>query len=529
MKYICFIAIVFWGVYGGIYAQTLPISVFSPVSGNSVSLPYQEVNFLSARMQGMGYPLFNVIRDTVTDLFRNPVSLYGLKKPFLTGYYQREPRPVQTYPPPYLNEPFPEKNGNEDLPFYAAGYWTPRLKFLGKPAGIFLQYSGSKNKTRQESFYPRFNPETLDETYRTSDESRYHKILSQLWIGLLDRPKMKMGISYGLFTSKNSSDRDRAQTTIRNSYAGYKIFERETYQIEDLSRFYQHQLNIGMSFPLSRWRPEFRLGLFTIRQKFDYSYKNYREEYNYYPENPDSVFNTGIYDYLYKNNGTRNIDGIEFSGQMTPGFATLFFHVAGGSFTPDEQQSDYNRIIHTYQEDTTKNYLEDIKYNFNDNGTLWRLRAGMGKEFTPAPFLHLYSAFIGQYYYHSLSGALGTEGDYMDYSYSDSITTSKDYWNKLTYSQYRWLVLLPVALEIRHKIFSLRMGVTWYISARKEKTEFENGGNDLPYYNSSYSRSVERSSYMGLGIHRKGWDLNIAAESNLFDYEQWIVEFRYSF
>lgn len=79
-----------------IWSQGIHSTIYSPVQSGEVILPYAETDFLSIRMRGLGYQLHNVVEDTLTNLFRNPVSTYDLNKSLFIVNYENNEEPRRT-------------------------------------------------------------------------------------------------------------------------------------------------------------------------------------------------------------------------------------------------------------------------------------------------------------------------------------------------------------------------------------------------------------------------------------------------
>ncbi|MFQ5584358.1 MAG: hypothetical protein ACE5GL_07985, partial [Calditrichia bacterium] len=268
IRYLATLAIIFTMV-PSLFAQTLTSALFSPLLGIEKPIPYREIDFLSVRMQGLGYQLYNVVGDTVTDLFRNPATLYNINQNLFLFNYERPTYAEDIYHYstkyyyylPYNPRRFPP-TGNSPSPYFSAGYWSSHFLKWNFPVGIFIRAASSGEKEENSSGYPPAYSTNADDSYEFNQQVRLDDFKGQLWIGLLKKQKFHLGLFYN-FKYLNLSSRVDITNQSMHNHSSTEIHLSEQFTGNDeTTQWRRHRLSLGASVSSGTWRIEPEISAF---------------------------------------------------------------------------------------------------------------------------------------------------------------------------------------------------------------------------------------------------------------------------
>lgn len=533
-----------------INAQSLPSLIFSPLQKNEILVPYAESDFLSIRMQGLGYQLFNVVEDEVTDLFRNPVSLYNLQKNLLLINFE-EPYayypPIQplavgvsnvsSSPPIIIYEPFSNRGIfrstgfnllriPSDNPYLSAGYWSPQLGFLKTPVGIFVRGTLSEERFQEPSAYQNYSLPGQDYFYARKDEQKMKELFAQFWIGLLNGGNFKLGFSYNFFyyTSSVVNDRFNYQSAM---YSPDQIRIVEDKQNSGGSfDWKRHRFSLGARWNPGKWKIEPGISLFLYSNEAGLADRINREDIQYVSSFPDSILNYQRNDMRREASFKQDLTGVEFDLQARKGKTTLFVTGFYCSVSPAESGLVESGALQTYYQDTTRFEAYNSQFNFDDRGSLWRVRGGIGRTYKFKKPLKLYTSAIAEYERYELSGLLPGSGSSVELGQEPADTTIQ---YSLDYRSNQLRLLLPIGFEATYRMLSVRFGVVWYYWQYKHTPQLTDQFGDLPYVGEIYEQHTYREEFFGMGFNWKRMELNIAAFNDVWQFRNWNVGFRYRF
>ncbi len=546
-------------------SQVVTSTIYSPILGREIDIPYAETDFLSIRMRGLGYQLHNVVDDTVTNLFRNPVSIYGLNKSLLIANYENNQdvesiiiRPSSmeiigfevtnpggiiiagdrynqgsnqsslyennsSYAVSSAVQPFFEKD------FYVSlGYWSPKL-WGTIPVGLFLKGNLVTSENRLEYFPPLTDPFNENDDINKRDSSTKNKeFYGKIWLGMLNKPNLQFGFSYDLQYFSTIAERQSQQIRIWTTQYDYRIDKLFGIHDSDYD-WIRHRFSLGSSLNWGEWaiEPEIAGLAFTNDEKFDR--EDFGESVRYASVNMDSLLNFGERRMITNWDFERDINGFELDLQAQRNELVLFLTGSILNVSPKEFSKSEDEVFDFDYGDTTRNDYLKSRFQFNDNGMLYRGRFGMGKQFTVTNRFRIYSAAVVEYFRNQLSGDLSFAGTKNLFNYSDTSFVDTSYNSLLDYTSQQWRLSLPIGFEFSTKVFSARLGLNWYYRKDKLETGYDYPGRSQDFLKERSASNFTGEEFFGFGLKWKGAQLNIAALSEVFRFSSWHVGLRYSF
>jgi hypothetical protein len=518
-----------------VYSQPLFSTYYSPLADRTNSLPFLEIDFSSARLQGLGYQLYPVIQDTITDLFRNPVTIYNIpdKKIYLQvenalGRYGTSGGAL------YSTSQFNNILFKNNIPYLSIGFWSAKSFLFNRPIGILI--SGMRSKDLSNYF---LNEPTIDMRqnynfyqylFNEKYERKVNGIFLKLWTGIIHKPKFSIALSYQYVHHKSPDFRGRKENSIRESNTGY---------IQQLDRFYEsknpfqldyHRLFLGIRSSYKGWKIESNLQYLKtaeessrteIRTDFRYEYLKTDPDSNSYKSKINSDLRN-FYD-PKSNIGAVNI-------QADKNNWTIFASVYYGKVTMNEDGHNFSDQFYIFDLDTSSRELSKYSSEFSDSGNLFRTKWGLGRRFQYKNLFMVYSALIFDLTRYSLDGKMPTKEYYYDvYNPNPPEITDTSYTHKIDYTATDYRVYLPLGWEITHKNISLRLGLTWYYNfERFENYRKSSGSIDIEKRKSEIA-SIHRTEYFGLGYKYKKVEVQLATFGNVFEFNLWNVSCQYSF
>lgn len=495
-------------------AQVLLGDIYLPATASSSSIPYTEVDFISIRMRGLGYQLHNVARDDVTDLFRNPVTIYNLNAPLIFAGYE------QPTDPPIRFQMLPV-----DKTYLSLGYWSKKFGGTSLPAGIFIRGSFSNAKNVKQQSPPWTTPFTrMEDLNLTTNHNQWNKFYIKLWLGILEKEHFKLALTYNFYLDKNSGTVDRFFRAT-DSIPDFRLYETKNI-LEIENNWTRHSFGIGGLHKLKKWNIESKIALLlfsTSKRELRHLSDSEVVKAIDYPDSVirlDKVLDESI------TNPQATIQGLEINIQGSQKNLVLFFTGSILGDSPDDSKIELTERFLFSNGDTITNTRNDMHFQFKDNGTLYRSRLGVGKSFTIKQKFKIFTTAAFEYFRSNLKGNFHFNG--IDQKLISGTTSIQDtsWINPLNYSSEKLRLLLPVGFEYHGNIFSARLGLSYYYSYANMNIESQQA--DVPDYKQKISSSsFGGQEFFGLGFRWKGAELNIAAVSEVFKFSLWQVGFRY--
>ncbi len=536
-----------------LHAQTITSSVYSPLRFEQVRFPYAETDFISTRLQGIGYPLFNVVEDTISALFRNPAEIYSLTTPQFYATYERpffRSSNIQVFPlgddfglfntPPivieytFVTPPIGARNRNvlDDRfsrnPAMTLGYWTPRDKLLNIPIGFFLRGTIDRDDSDNNSVDFDLDPNDGGEQIGLSSNSeRIKDWYGQAWAGLLNAENAQVALSYS-FLYHNFHDNSDYNSRRLNQFQDQFSDRRDQSLTQKKIAAQRHRLSLGGTFLSGNWKfqPEISAVIFSNKNDYKASSVNTRLQYVISPE--DSLISDNLSNVSERFSSEINVNGIEFDFQAdnrkTVFFATGFL----GSIPTEESRSTRKSardVRYTGQQST---FSEENDVSVDDNGSIFRFRAGVGQRFQASEKVKIYGAAITEYEHNSLSGSLPSRFMQKEMNSGiDSSTIDITFQDELDVSNKQFRLILPVGLEVKHRFLSARFGMVWSYKNFSGSNTLDSEILAQRFKNSSGEDGTERDEFFGMGLRWKKVDVNISALSDIFQFSNWNVALRY--
>ncbi len=142
----------------------------------------------------------------------------------------------------------------------------------------------------------------------------------------------------------------------------------------------------------------------------------------------------------------------------------------------------------------------------------------------------MYGALIAEYDRHSLNGILSGSGSKRQFGYaSDTTQIDSIYRNPLDYTARQLRFILPVGLEMKWKILSLRLGLVWYYWDQSEGVDLEDNSGNIVFHSEQTGNQSFRDEFFGFGLKWKKLEMNVAATSDILNLRSWDVGLRYYF
>lgn len=517
------------------YGQPLFSTYYSPLSDRTASLPFLEIDFSSARLQGSGYQLYPIIQDTITDLFRNPVNIYNIqdKKIFLQventlGRYGGSAGFITT------TSQFNSYLFKNNIPYLSIGFWSPKSFLFNRPIGLFISGMRSKDLHNYHFNEPTIemirNYNYYEYRYEQKYETKMKSIFLKLWTGIVNGPKFSMAFSYQYAHNKLNKYQARIKNYTREPNTGY---------IEEYDEFYDsnrpfeldyHRLFWGTRTYYKGWKIESNLQYLRAEEDFPRKEKGNEFSYNYFKTNPDSNAHKSNYNSELTNslNPKSNIGALNL--QAGKNNWTIFGSVFYGKIAINENGENFSDRYHIFNLDTSSKDINEYLSDFSDTGDLLRTKLGLGRKFQYKKIFKVYSAIIFDLTHFTLNGEVPTQEYYYERNaLNPPIITDTTYTNKIKYSSTDYRVYFPLAWESTFKNISLNLGITWFYNFNRYEIE----NNTIDSRNISgredESSDINRREFFGLGYKYKKVEVQLATFGNVFEFNLWNVSCQYSF
>ena len=518
-----------------IYSQPLFSTYYSPLSGQPTSLLFLEIDFSSARLQGLGYQLYPVIQDTITNLFRNPVTIYNIenRKIYLQvenaiGRYRTSAGPT------YSTSQFNYNLFKVDIPYLSFGFWSAKSFLFNRPVGIFISGVHHRNFDNNNRYEPTTsmlaNNNYLEYTRKYNYETKIDEIFSRLWLGLVNNSKFSLALSYQYtyHDYPNFTILSENYTRIMDMYFSqqHEIFNREDHPY----RLKYHRIILGGKTYYKKWKIESDIQYLNFNEKTKQERKNTEISKTYLTSNPDSLSNMHSYKFELK----KDFNPISSFGalniQANKNNWILFLSVLYGQVTMDDHdQSCVNQFL-TDNQDTLAKDIGKFSSKFSDAGDLIRTKLGIGKQYQFKRILDIYTALIFDLSRFSITGNIPAHDYYyiMEYQSQPMITDTTSS-NKITYSSTDYRIYLPLGWEINYKNFMVRLGLTWYYYSESFERSLKSYKSTYIEKRRSEFSDIYRQEFFGLGYKYKKAEIQLATFGNVFDFNLWNVSCQYSF
>ncbi len=557
MKRYLFSLVLIFSLIGQSHPQSIPSIIFSPTQNHFQSIPYADIEFAPVRLQGLGVQLHNVVADTVSELFRNPVSIYNLKEDLLTTVYEQNKTitlPVQPMSSiltvgnlfnvnPLIPPIIFEQTGSNfyyspritrlgvypNYPLFSAGYWSSPNGILKIPFGLFIKGGLTKE---DNSLSPPEYPGVNFSGRGTSNQSFAESVdvtdfFGQAWLGLLNTDHFKLSFCYNLYYNETSASISR--TSKDSSLSRDRIrLNKDVIDDHFNSEWIRHKVTMGAQLTSGEWRIEPALSILFFSNAlkdriFDQNfYLTYVQTY------PDSIIYLSKDELVGNFDLDRNLTGIEFDLQARSGRTVLFGKGFYANLSPEESafsQTDQLRIDYG---DTTEFGFNSSKSDFADDGSLFRLRGGIGRNYFLKGCLQLYTAVVLQYNRHDLSGALSEEStDRYQSLFSDPTEIDTSLQNSVDVNTNQFTLSLPVGLEMKWKFLFLRFGLNGIYWHQKNDARFKNRNNKTVFHGDQTNDQLFLNEFFGIGLKWKKAELNIAAFGDILGFSSWNAGLRY--
>jgi len=536
-----------------LHAQTITSSVYSPLRFEQIRFPYSETDFISTRLQGMGYQLFNVVEDTITALFRNPAEIYSLKAPQWYVTYERplfRSANIQVFPlgddfglfntPPIMIEysfvtpPIGSRNRSvlDDRfsrnPAITLGYWTPQEKFLNIPIGFFVRGTIDRNDSDNNRVDFDLDPVNGGEQVGLSSRSeRIKDWYGQIWAGLLKSENAQVALSYS-FLYHNF--RDNSDFTNRDLYQFEDRFSERNRQFDTQKNLtaQRHRINLGGTFLSGNWKFQQEISAIFFSNKGDYTGVDADNRLQYVGSPEDSLIRDTRNISSERFNSEINVNGIEVDFQADNSKTVVFATGFLGSVPTEESRSTRKNARDLRNTGQQSTFSEENDISFDDNGSIFRFRAGIGQRFQAVEKVKIYGAAITEYEHNNLSGSLPNR--FMQENINSGIDSSGidiTFQDELNVSGNQFRIILPVGLEVRHRFLSARFGMVWSYKNFSGSNTLDSEILAQRFKNTSGEDETERAEFFGMGLRWKNVDLNISALSSIFQFSNWNVALRY--
>ncbi len=536
-----------------LHAQTIKSAVYSPLRFERIRFPYAETDFISTRLQGMGYQLFNVVEDTITALFRNPAEIYSLATPQFYAAYERplfRSSTLQVFPlgddsdifntPPIVIEysfiipPIGARNRNvlDDRfnrnPAITLGYWTPREKFFHIPIGFFLRGAIERDDFDNNSVDFDLDPNDGGEQIGLSTTSeRIKDWYGQLWAGFLNTENAQVALSYS-FMYHNFRNNNAYNSRRLNQFQDQFSDRRDQFVTQKSLTAQRHRLSLGGTFLSGAWKfqPKISAVLFSNHGDYNASSENTRLQYVISPE--DSLISDNRNNSSERFNSKINVNGIEVDFQAdnrkTVVFATGFL----GRVPTEELRSSRKNALDLRNTGQLTTFSAENDISFDDNGSIFRFRAGIGQRIQASEKVKIHGAAITEYEHSSLSGSLPNR--FMQeniYSGIDSSGIDITFQDELDVSSNQVGIILPVGLEVKYRFLSARFGMVWFYKNSSGSNVLDSEILNQRFKNTSGRDETGRAELFGMGMRWKNVVLNISALSDIFQFSNWNAALRY--
>lgn len=532
MKHFSCVFLSLFLITSAVVSQTLTSYIFSPTQGASEPIPYAEIDFLPVGLQGLGFQLHNVVRDSVADMFRNPAALYHLDRGLVllnyeraTTFHYKVSRRLGFLSPSNLR-PIPIGSSPSNA-YFTAGYWSPDFLSAGIPAGVFFRGASSRYAFAGSSDYPAFNPFSDGYLTRTDEEIKIKDLFGQIWLGLLNRPGFQLALSYNFnyLDATAGGRRDAAQLSGYGRSGFHQYVSTDEYE-SDL-QWYRHRFSLGSRFSAGGWDIEPAVSFLIFSNEEMLSEFSEYQSYDFEAGNPDSII-YGNFNYSDKGSSLkRDLNALEANLQAAKGRTVLFASGLYSSFSPEENVSVEMEDFRISNYDTTQFNQSTANFDFEDDGKLLRLRAGIGRRYSLKSHWSLYGAFITEYERHTLSGILSGAGDKRQFDFSDTTQIDSVFHNPLDYAARQLRFILPIGMELKWKMLALRLGLVWYYWDQNEELDLEDQAGSNVFHAEQSGSQAFREEYFGFGLRWKKLRMNVAATSDILNIRNWNVGLRY--
>ena len=518
-----------------VYSQPLFSTYYSPLADRTNSLPFLEIDFSSARLQGLGYQLYPVIQDTITDLFRNPVTIYNIpdKKIYLQvenalGRYGTSGGAL------YSTSQFNNILFKSNVPYLSIGFWSAKSFLFNRPIGLLV--SGIKSKDLQNYY---INEPTLEliqnynyyeYIYEQKHERKMNGTFLKLWTGIVNKPVFSMALSYQYAHHQFPDLSIRIQNYKREPSVLY-VLERENFDESNIPmQLDYHRIFLGIRTFYKEWKIESNLQYIRADEESSREEKRNEFSYEYLKTDPDSNSHKSIYNSKLSNsfNPKSNIGALNILADKNNW--VIFGSVYYGKLAINEKGYNFSDRYYISNLDTSNKVLNKYASEFSDTGNLFRTKLGLGRRFKYRNLFSVYSALIFDLTSFSLDGKIPTKDYYYEvYNPNPPAIIDTSYTTKIDYSSTDYRIYLPLGWEITYKNFSLSLGITWFYNSNRYEIKNRTIDSKNIYGRKEESSDINRAEFFGLGYKYKKVEVQLATFGNVFEFNLWNVSCQYSF
>ncbi len=518
-----------------VFSQSFQNSFFSPITGYFSPLPYSEVAFISPRVHSLGFNLYNVIPDTLTQLFLNPAQITSISRP--TFYLNFEPSSQledahsEFFAPSIhqseygVNLPFLLNSGLKFYPFSNSNYFSIGIwnSIFSHPVGFFLRFSSYLGNDNTNGLAN--NNSLTRQLYR-----KYY--FAQIWLSLLQRENVKIGLSYGLSNQReqNDSQNRNKSNQIDSHFYRYVAYGRDRYS--KWHSYQKHTVQLGAYIKHRQWLLKPRIGILLFQNNNSYYFDS-----SWFSNQKDLSDSEHVYlkstlssyeDYYKKD----PVAGGDMSLDLERGNTVIFLYGFLGKNVPEEyyhfkhKENSIDRIHSQHNQTKEETTYMDVTTAKN---TSWysQFRMGVGNRFYFRDHVAGYISLFGERAgFHEVVPFSGGRTEYTA-TVDDTNLTQQTFNSKSDIRLTFYRLGLPIGIEMQRGIFSFRMGIEEDYTWQNDRIVLLGTRGGDPYSNSTTWKHLSREYYFGVGMREGNLTLNIKFDSQLIQYRLWNIAFTY--
>ncbi len=537
MKRVLFSVIFLFLFSASAFSQSFEQALFSPLTGYFTPLPYSQVAFISPRVHSLGFHLYNVVPDTLTQLFLNPAQITLISKPkFYLNFEpssQMEDAHSEFLAPSSngllqykMNLPFdigpsikfyPYSNSN----YFSVGIWN---SVHNHPLGLFLRLSGYLATNDSENL--------LDGNFGNIGAIRKY-YFAQIWFGLLQRKNVKIGLSYAISNKREQDERHFKNKSNRVDSQSYKYEGFGHRNLYKWLSYQKHTVHLGAYLKYKQWLVKPRIGFLLFQQKNSYYSDYYSFSNQKYLPDSERVYLKTTHSQYEDYSKKDPVAGGDLSLDLEKGNSVIFLYGFLGRNAPEEYYNFKNKFISVdrvhFQRNQTRTQTSYLDLTTRKN-TIWhsQFRLGVGRRFYFFRHVKGYISIFGERA--GFHKALPFSGGRIEYvaTVEDTNLTQSPIHPTTDLEQTFLRLGLPVGIEMRRGMFSFRMGIEENYLWQKERILLSGTAKYNPFSYDFMRKHILRNYYLGLGINKENLTLDIRFDSEIIQYKLWNIAFIYN-